>query len=48
MNQFYIEDLMWNYLVLHPSETMGVMEDREVWLLNLELLPRQPLREKGL
>ena len=27
----YIEDLGWNRLGLHPSEMMGVMEDREVW-----------------
>ena len=35
----YIEDLGWNRLVLRPSEMMEVMEDREVWRLNLELLP---------
>ena len=38
----YIKDLGWNRLGLHPSEMMEVMEDREVWRLNLELLPRQP------
>ena len=37
-----IEDLGWNRLGLHPSETMDVMKDREVWRLNLELLPQQP------
>ena len=43
----YIEDLGWNRLGLHPSEMMEVMEDREVWQLNLELLPRQPSRKSG-
>ena len=38
----YIEDLGWNRLRLHPSEMMEVMEDREVWWLNLKLLPRNP------
>ena len=31
MNQYYIKDLAWNCLGLHPSEIMGVMENREVW-----------------
>ena len=35
----YVEDLGWNRLGLRPSEMMEVMEDREVWRLNLELLP---------
>ena len=35
----HIEDLGWNRLGLRPSEMMEVMEDREVWRLNLELLP---------
>ena len=43
----YIEDLGWNRLVLHPSKIMEVMEDREVWRLNLELLPPQPSRKSG-
>ena len=43
----YIEDLGWNRLGLHPSEMMEVMEDREVWRLNLELLPPQPSRKSG-
>ena len=43
----YIEDLGWNRLGLRPSEMMEVMEDREVWRLNLELLPPQPLRKSG-
>ena len=38
----YIEDLGWNRLGLRPNEMMEVMEDREVWQLNLELLPPQP------
>ena len=42
----YIEDLGWNRLELHPSEMMEVIEDREVWRLNLELLPQQ-LSPKG-
>ena len=42
----YIEDLGWNRLGLHPSEMMDVMEDREVWRLNLELLlDPQPSRK---
>ena len=36
----YIEDLGWSSLGLFPREMMDVMEDREVWRLNLELLPR--------
>ena len=43
----YIEDLGWNRLGLHPSGMMYVMEDREVWQLNLELLPPQPLQKSG-
>ena len=43
----YIVGLGWNRLGLHPSEMMEVMEDREVWWLNLELLPPQPLRKIG-
>ena len=43
----YIEDLGWNRLELHQSEMMDVMEDREVWRLNLELLPQQPSRKSG-
>ena len=44
----YIEDLGWNRLGLRPSEMMEVMEDREVWRLNLELLPPLPSRKSGL
>ena len=43
----YIENLGWNGLGLRPSEMMEVMEDREVWRLNLELLPPQPSRKSG-
>ena len=43
----YIEDLGWNRLGLRPSEMMEVVEDREVWRLNLELLPPQPSRKSG-
>ena len=42
-----IEDLGWNRMELHPSEMMDVMEDREVWQLNLEVLPPQPSRKSG-
>ena len=43
----YTEDLEWNRLALHPSKVMEVMEDREVWRLNLALLLPQPLRKSG-
>ena len=43
----YIEDLGWSRWGLHPSEMVEVMEDREVWRLNLELLPLQPPRKIG-
>ena len=43
----YIEDLGWNRLGFHPGEMMKVIEDREVWRLNLELLPPQPSRKSG-
>ena len=32
-------------LGLHPSEMQSVLVDREVWRLNLELLPAQPLEK---
>ena len=41
----YIKELGWNRLGLRPSEMMEVMEDREVWRLNLKLLPPQPSRK---
>ena len=43
----YIEVLEWNCLVLHPSEMIEAIEDRDVWWLNLELLPLQPSRKIG-
>ena len=39
------EDLGWNCLGL--SEMQSVLVDREVWRLNLELLPPQPSRKSG-
>ena len=41
----YIQDLGWNRLGLHSSEMMEVMNTREVWQVNLELLPPQPSRK---
>ena len=43
----YIEDLGWNRLGRHPRKMMDVIEDREVWWLNLKLLPPQPSRKSG-
>ena len=43
----YIVDLGWKRLGLRLSKMMEVMEDREVCLLNLELLPPQPSRKSG-
>ena len=43
----YIKDLGWNCLGLQPSEMLEVMDDCEVWRLNLELLPPQPSRRNG-
>jgi len=40
----YIEDLGWNRLGLQPNEMLEVVADRDVWRLNLELLPPQPSR----
>ena len=45
--QDYIENIVWNRLGLRPSEAKEVVEDREVWRLNLELLPPQPSRKSG-
>jgi len=42
--QDYIEDLGWNRLGLQPNEMLEVVADRNVWQLNLELLPPQPSR----
>jgi len=38
----YIEDIGWNRLGLHPNKMVEVMANRDVWWLNLELLPRIP------
>ena len=43
----YSEDLGWNLLELHSSKMMDVIEDREVWRLNFELLPRTPHGKAG-
>ena len=43
----HIEDLGWNRFGLRPSKMMEVIEDREVWRLNLELLPPQPSPKSG-
>ena len=42
----YIKVLALNCLGLHPSKMMNVMEDCEVWRLNLELLSPATLTEK--
>ena len=42
----YIKDFGWNRLGLYPSEMIKMMEDREVWRLNIELLPPQPSRKR--
>ena len=34
----YNKDLGWNRLELYPGRLMDVMEDREGWRVNLELL----------
>ena len=41
MDQLH-KNLGWNRWGVHPSKLMDVMEDREVWRLNLELLPPNP------
>jgi len=38
----YIEALGWNRLGLQPRKMWEVVADRDVWRLNLELLPPQP------
>ena len=43
----YIVDLGWNRLGLHSSEMQFVLEDRENWRLNLELLSLQLSRNNG-
>ena len=42
---YYIKDLGWDSLGLHPSEMQSVLVDGEMWRLNLELLP--PQRKAG-
>ena len=41
-----MEDLAWNHLGLGPSEVKEVVQDRDVWRLNLKLLPPRPSRNK--
>ena len=43
----YMEDIGCNRLGLYPSEMQSVLVDREVWQLNLELLPQQPSKKSG-
>ena len=43
----YPKNLEGNRLGLYPSEMMDVMENREVWRLNLKLLPPQSSRKRG-
>ena len=43
----YIEDLGWDRLELYPSKMMEMMEDHEVWRLNLQFLPRKPHGKSG-
>ena len=43
----YIDDVCWNRTGLDLSEMQSVLVDREVWRLNLELLPPQPSRNSG-
>ena len=43
----YIEDLGWDRLELYPSKMMEMMEDHEVWRLNLQFLPRKPHGKAG-
>jgi len=40
-----IEDLGWNRLGLQPSEIIEVVANRDVWRLNLELLPPATLTD---
>ena len=42
----YIEDLGWNRLGLHLTKIFKVMQNREVWRLNLELLQRESSRKR--
>ena len=42
-----MDDLFWNRLGLHPRKMLDVIENREMWRLNLELLPRNPHGKVG-
>ena len=42
----HVEDLTWNRLGLRQNEANEVVNDRDVWRLNLELLPPRPLKDK--
>ena len=44
---YCIDDLVWNRMVLHPSEMINVTEDRAVWRLNLELCSLKPPEKAG-
>ena len=39
-----LDGIAWDFV---QAKMMEVMEDREVWRLNLELLPPQPSRKSG-
>ena len=43
----YIEDFRWNRLGLNPSEMQSVLVNREMWRLNMELLPMKPSKKEG-
>ena len=43
----HMEGLAWNRLGLNLSEMKEVVEDRDVWRLNPELLPPRPSRKSG-
>ena len=42
----YIKDLGWNRLGLYPSKMMEVVKDREVWRINLDLVPASPTEKR--
>jgi len=44
MSNFKLINSGWNRLGLQPSEMLEVVADRDVWRLNLWLLPPQPSR----
>ena len=43
----YFVDLGWNRLGLYPSKMMDLMEDHDMWQLNLELLHANPHGKAG-